>query len=105
MNWALGESHDGIIELPDDAPVGQSYADYAGLDDPVIEVSVTPDRADCMGVRGIARDLAAAGMGTLRPLAEVYGMDSLSPIAGDGSACPILRLRTPTVAPPSSRKT
>ncbi len=81
----IGESHDGIIELPDDAPVGASYADYAGLDDPVIEVSVTPDRADCMGVRGIARDLAAAGMGTLRPLAEVYGMDSLSPITGDGS--------------------
>lgn len=81
----LGESHDGIIELPDDAPVGQSYADYAGLDDPVIKVSVTPDRADCMGVRGIARDLAAAGMGTLRPLAEAYGMATLAPIAGDGS--------------------
>jgi phenylalanyl-tRNA synthetase beta chain len=81
----LGESHDGIIELPDDAPVGASYADYAGLDDPVIEVSVTPDRADCMGVRGIARDLAAAGMGTLRPLAEVYGRDTLEPIKGDGS--------------------
>ncbi|MEW6576127.1 phenylalanine--tRNA ligase subunit beta [Sphingorhabdus buctiana] len=64
----LGDDHDGIIELPADAPVGQVYADWAGLDDPVIEVSVTPNRQDCMGVRGIARDLAAAGLGTLKPL-------------------------------------
>jgi phenylalanyl-tRNA synthetase beta chain len=65
----LGEDHDGIIELAADAPVGQVYADWAGLDDPVIDVSITPNRQDCMGVRGIARDLAAAGIGTLRPLA------------------------------------
>jgi phenylalanyl-tRNA synthetase beta chain len=58
----LGDDHDGIIELPDDAPVGQVYADWAGLDDPVIDVSITPNRQDCMGVRGIARDLAAAGL-------------------------------------------
>lgn len=64
----VGEGHDGIIELPEDAPVGASYADYAGLTDPVIDISVTPNRQDCMGVRGIARDLAAAGLGTLRPL-------------------------------------
>lgn len=64
----LGDDHDGIIELPADAPVGQVYADWAGLDDPVIEVSVTPNRQDCMGVRGIARDLAAAGLGSLKPL-------------------------------------
>lgn len=64
----LGEDHDGIIELPADAPVGTSYADYAQLDDPVIDVAITPNRQDCMGVRGIARDLAAAGMGTLKPL-------------------------------------
>jgi phenylalanyl-tRNA synthetase beta chain len=64
----LGEEHDGIIELAEDAPVGASFADFAGLNDPVFDVSVTPDRADCMGVRGIARDLAAAGMGTLKPL-------------------------------------
>lgn len=64
----LGEDHDGIIELPQDAPVGLSFADYAGLDDPVIEVSVTPNKQDCMGVRGIARDLAASGLGTLKPL-------------------------------------
>ncbi len=61
----LGEDHDGIIELPADAPVGTAFADYAGLGDPVIEVSVTPNRQDCMGVHGIARDLAAAGLGKL----------------------------------------
>ncbi len=64
----LGEEHDGIIELPADAPVGAGYAAWAGLDDPVIEVSVTPNRQDAMGVHGIARDLAAAGLGTLKPV-------------------------------------
>jgi phenylalanyl-tRNA synthetase beta chain len=66
----LGDDHDGIIELPESAAseVGTSYADYAKLDDPVIDVSITPNRQDCMGVRGIARDLAAAGIGTLKPL-------------------------------------
>lgn len=78
----LGDDHDGIIELPADAPVGEVYADWAGLDDPVIDVSVTPNRQDCMGVRGIARDLAAAGLGTLRPLAQVYRMDGLAPKEG-----------------------
>jgi phenylalanyl-tRNA synthetase beta chain len=65
----LGEDHSGIIELPDDAPVGTAYTAYAGLDDPVFDVNVTPNRQDAMGVRGIARDLAAAGVGTLKPLA------------------------------------
>ncbi|HEU4498023.1 MAG TPA: phenylalanine--tRNA ligase subunit beta, partial [Sphingomicrobium sp.] len=64
----LGEDHDGIIELPADAPVGASFADYAGLDDSVFDVAITPNRQDCMGVRGIARDLAAAGLGKLKPL-------------------------------------
>jgi len=67
----LGDDHDGIIELPDGAPVGTPYPDYAGLTDPVIDVSVTPNKQDCMGVRGIARDLAAGGMGQLRPLKPV----------------------------------
>jgi phenylalanyl-tRNA synthetase beta chain len=62
----LGEEHDGIIVLPDEAPVGESYAQYAGLDNPVIDVAITPNRQDAMGVHGIARDLAAAGLGTLR---------------------------------------
>jgi phenylalanyl-tRNA synthetase beta chain len=65
----LGDDHDGIIELADDAPVGAAYSEYAGLGDPVFDVAVTPNRQDCMGVRGIARDLAAAGIGTLKPLA------------------------------------
>jgi phenylalanyl-tRNA synthetase beta chain len=65
----LGEDHSGIIELPEDAPVGAAYTDYASLGDPVFDVAVTPNRQDCMGVRGIARDLAAAGIGVLKPLA------------------------------------
>jgi len=64
---ALGDDHDGIIELPADAPVGQNYAAWAGLDDPVIEIAVTPNRGDALCVRGIARDLAAAGLGALKP--------------------------------------
>ena len=64
----LSDEHDGIIELPADAPVGQPFAPYAGLDDPIIEIAITPNRADCLGVRGVARDLAAAGYGTLKPL-------------------------------------
>ena len=64
----LGEAHEGIIELAEDAPVGAAFADYANLNDPIFDVAITPDRADCMGVRGIARDLAAAGIGTLKPL-------------------------------------
>jgi phenylalanyl-tRNA synthetase beta chain len=63
----LSDDHAGIVELPEDAPVGTPYAAWAGLDDPVIEVSVTPNRGDCFSVRGIARDLAAAGLGRLRP--------------------------------------
>jgi phenylalanyl-tRNA synthetase beta chain len=62
----LGEDHEGIIELPADAPVGTSFADYHGTS-PVFDVAITPNRPDCMGVMGIARDLAAAGMGTFKP--------------------------------------
>ena len=87
----LGEEHDGIIELAADAPVGTHFADYAGLDDPVIDVSITPNRQDCMGVRGIARDLAAAGLGTLKPLVA-------EPIEGDGDA-PAIRIKDPAGCP------
>ena len=59
----LSDDHEGIIDLPDDAPVGEPYAKWAGLDDPVIEINLTPNRPDCTGVHGIARDLAAADMG------------------------------------------
>ncbi|WP_338242260.1 phenylalanine--tRNA ligase subunit beta [Aurantiacibacter hainanensis] len=65
----LGDDHEGIIELPEDAPVGESFADYHGAS-PVFDVAITPNRPDCMGVYGIARDLAAAGVGTLKPLRE-----------------------------------
>ena len=81
----LGDEHDGILELPADAPVGMAFADYQGSD-PVFDISITPNRQDCMGVRGIARDLAAAGLGTLRPLAEVYRMTALEPASGTGPA-------------------
>lgn len=66
----LSDEHNGIIDLPDDAPVGTSFASFMGLDDPIIDVGLTPNRADCTGIRGIARDLAAAGLGTLKPLAS-----------------------------------
>ena len=78
----LGDDHDGIIELPVEAPVGTAYSDYAGLNDPVIDVAITPNRQDCMGVRGIARDLAAAGLGTLKPLADVYRLPNV-PVVGE----------------------
>jgi len=64
----LGDDHEGIIELPEDAPIGVAFADYAGKNDPVIEIAVTPNRGDALSVRGVARDLAAAGIGTLKPL-------------------------------------
>ncbi|HSY87728.1 MAG TPA: phenylalanine--tRNA ligase subunit beta [Verrucomicrobiae bacterium] len=94
----LGEDHDGIIELPQDAPVGAPFAQVMGLDDPLIDVKVTPDRADCLGVAGIARDLAASGLGRLTPrdLSPVTGSFE-SPIrwhrdlpAGKESACPLV---------------
>jgi phenylalanyl-tRNA synthetase beta chain len=65
----LSDDHDGIIELPPDAPLGVPYAQWAGLDDPVIEINLTPNRPDCTGVHGIARDLAAADIGTLKETA------------------------------------
>jgi len=71
----LSEDHDGILELPDDAPIGQVYAQWIGLDDPVIEINLTPNRPDAMGVAGIARDLAAAGLGRVKtkPVSAVPG--------------------------------
>lgn len=62
----LSGDHEGILDLPDDAPVGAAYAQWAGLDDPVIEINLTPNRPDAAGVAGIARDLAAAGLGVLK---------------------------------------
>ncbi len=62
----LSDEHEGIIELPEDAEVGQPFAATMGLDDPVIDLGITPNRGDCLGVHGIARDLAAAGLGRLK---------------------------------------
>ncbi|MCM2439309.1 phenylalanine--tRNA ligase subunit beta [Agrobacterium vitis] len=62
----MSDNHDGIIDLPEDAPVGTSFAAYAGIDDPVIEINLTPNRPDCTSIYGIARDLAASGLGTLK---------------------------------------
>ncbi|QYK42296.1 MAG: phenylalanine--tRNA ligase subunit beta [Paracoccaceae bacterium] len=64
----LSEDHDGIIDLPADAPLGKRFIDWKGLNDPMIHIKVTPNRPDALGVRGIARDLAARGLGRLRPL-------------------------------------
>jgi len=64
----LSEEHNGIIELPENAIVGSPAAAALGQDDPVIEIKLTPNRGDCAGVYGIARDLASAGLGTLKAL-------------------------------------
>ncbi len=89
---ALGEEHDGIAELPDETVPGQPYARFAGLDDPVIDIAVTPNRGDALAVRGIARDLAAAGCGRLKPwLAETVTGTFASSIAWRddfAEACP-----------------
>jgi phenylalanyl-tRNA synthetase beta chain len=71
----LSDNHDTIIELPEDAPIGASAVDVMGLDDPIIDIEITPNRADCLGVRGVARDLAATGIGILKPL-------NTTPVAG-----------------------
>src|SRR5947209_12425123 len=75
LELQISDDHEGIIELPDAAPVGANYAQWAGLDDPVIHVNLTPNRGDCAGVNGIARDLSAAGMGKFRdrPVPAVRG--------------------------------
>jgi phenylalanyl-tRNA synthetase beta chain len=83
----LSEDHDGIIDLPADAPVGQVYVDWLGDSDPVIEINLTPNRPDCTSVHGIARDLAAAGLGTLKASAAI---GSVEPRAVKGQfPCPV----------------
>jgi phenylalanyl-tRNA synthetase beta chain len=62
----ISDDHEGIIDLPTDAPVGKSYVEWAGLGDPIIEINLTPNRPDCTGVAGIARDLGAASIGTYK---------------------------------------
>jgi phenylalanyl-tRNA synthetase beta chain len=64
----LGTDGQGIIELPPETPLTASLAEALGLNDPVFDIAITPNRGDCFGVYGVARDLAAAGYGTLRSL-------------------------------------
>ncbi|MBS3962310.1 MAG: phenylalanine--tRNA ligase subunit beta [Sandarakinorhabdus sp.] len=94
----LGDDQEGIIDLGADAPVGTCYADWAGLDDPVFEVAITPNRQDCMGIYGIARDLAAAGLGVLKPLQEpaiAGGPPSLVAVSiEDSEGCPAFLARS-----------
>ena len=91
----LSDDHQGIIELPEGLPVGQRFAAAMGLDDPILDIKVTPNRGDCLGVRGIARDLAASGLGRLLPL-DVSPVPGRFPcpvavhLAGpDDKACPL----------------
>ncbi|HTR85609.1 MAG TPA: phenylalanine--tRNA ligase subunit beta [Reyranella sp.] len=94
----LGDDHSGIIDLPAETKTGIAAAEALGLDDPVIEIKVTPNRGDCLGVHGIARDLAASGLGTLKPFkAERVKGSYVSPIkwthgyeAKPDSPCPIV---------------
>ncbi|HZB92386.1 MAG TPA: phenylalanine--tRNA ligase subunit beta [Stellaceae bacterium] len=91
----LSEDHQGIIELDGDFAPGRSFAAALGLDDPVLDIKVTPNRGDCLGVRGIARDLAASGLGRLKPLDTApVPARFRSPIAvhlagPDDKACPL----------------
>lgn len=93
----ISDDHDGIIELPADAPVGAGYAEWAGLGDPVIEINLTPNRQDCTGVHGIARDLSAADMGrfkdpTIKPVIGEFPCP-VKVTVEDASLCPGFALR------------
>lgn len=93
----ISEDHDGIIELPADAPVGTPYAAWAGLGDPVLDINLTPNRQDCAGVHGIARDLAAADMGKFKDpgIKQIKGAFPcpVSVTVEDSKLCPGFALR------------
>ena len=93
----ISEDHDGIMELPADAPVGKPYAAWAGLGDPVLEINLTPNRQDCTGVHGIARDLSAADMGKFKdPAIKSIRGEFSCPVqvtVEDASLCPGFALR------------
>ena len=95
----ISDNHDGIIDLPADAPVGTSFAAYAGLDDPIIEINLTPNRPDCTSIRGIARDLAASGLGRLKDVkAPSFPVEGETPTKvvidlDDAGLCPGFALR------------
>lgn len=79
----LSDEHDGIIEVNESYEVGTPMVEVFGLDEKLIEIGLTPNRADCAGVRGIARDLAAAGLGTLKDQTQ-----DIKPVTTT-SPCPI----------------
>jgi phenylalanyl-tRNA synthetase beta chain len=93
----ISEDHDGIMELPADAPIGAAYAPWAGLGDPVLEINLTPNRQDCTGVHGIARDLSAADMGKFRdPAIKAVKGEFPCPVkvtVEDAALCPGFALR------------
>ena len=93
----LGDEHDGILDLADAPDPGTPYADFAGAS-PVFDVAITPNRPDCMGVHGIARDLAAAGIGTLKPLdlpaIVSEGAPAIEVRIEDHEGCPAFWART-----------
>jgi phenylalanyl-tRNA synthetase beta chain len=93
----ISEDHDGIMELPVDAPIGKAFAEWAGVGDPVFEINLTPNRQDCTGVHGIARDLSAADMGKFKDpgIKQVKG-EFPCPVqvtVEDESLCPGFALR------------
>jgi phenylalanyl-tRNA synthetase beta chain len=93
----ISNDHDGIMELPADAPIGTGYAEWAGLGDPAFEINLTPNRPDCTGVHGIARDLAAADMGKFKdPTIKAVRGEFPCPVkvtVEDATLCPGFALR------------
>jgi phenylalanyl-tRNA synthetase beta chain len=88
----ISDDHDGIMELPADAPVGKGYAEWAGLGDPVLEINLTPNRQDCASVHGIARDLFAADMGK-------FNDPAIKPVKGE-FPCPVqVKVEDATLCP------
>ncbi|MCC8406750.1 MAG: phenylalanine--tRNA ligase subunit beta [Rickettsia endosymbiont of Sceptobius lativentris] len=93
----LASESEGIIELSEDAVVGENFTKYYGLDDPIFVINVTPNRGDALGVYGIARDLAAKGIGTLKEL-EIPEIKStftskMKLNVQDKEACPLFTFR------------
>ncbi|MBR9870787.1 MAG: phenylalanine--tRNA ligase subunit beta [Gammaproteobacteria bacterium] len=89
---ALSESHDGLMELPDDAPVGQSMVDYLKLNDIAIDVDLTPNRSDCLSIKGLAREV-----GVLNSL--VVDAPEIEPVEAVHSEVPAIRIEAPEACP------
>ena len=68
----ISEEHDGIIEVDNSHKIGEPFSKIYSLDDPIFEIAITPNRGDCLSVRGISRDLAAAGIGKLKNIKKYF---------------------------------